>query len=471
MTSSRPSTGRDSSGFWRLALSLCATLALAAGALGVVGARRPPAQVSASIAAERAVAVGGQQLVLKGRQPLVEVSPDQVEVIPATPFTVTTSDSQLTLTFPQPLPYGTDYTVVVRGVTSRHTGISTDWGHTFATPDYAVYSLVSRGPSRFGAEDRVTRTTVDGSEPVTVLAAPGLEEYAVTAGTVVAIARTGDIETELVATVAADADVMRLETPPGTSQSRLRGSAEHGLVGYTVSGQAPERNYDRALFLQDVADPSTTPHEVTAAGGGPLPVVDWAFIPGTRSLVLQDDTGQVFLTGVEPGSGLVPLGSHEHLLGFLPGTTTLVVVTGNDEALLDLAAGTTTPLPEPGDAGATDILAGKRTMIGPSEWVQQFDDITMVGEVATITSRLVHTRAGSETTVATVPPDLGRLLDSGVSANGQFAWVEILTAGAPAEDLTSGATDNSVTVLIDLATGESLAAVPGAEPLWVTGGP
>ena len=193
MTSSRPSTGRDSSGFWRLALSLCATLALAAGALGVVGARRPPAQVSASIAAEQAVAVGGQQLVLKGRQPLVEVSPDQVEVIPATPFTVTTSDSQLTLTFPQPLPYGTAYTVVVRGVTSRHTGISTDWGHTFATPDYAVYSLVSRGPSRFGAEDRVTRTTVDGSEPVTVLAAPGREEYAVTAGTVVAIARTGDI--------------------------------------------------------------------------------------------------------------------------------------------------------------------------------------------------------------------------------------------------------------------------------------
>lgn len=471
MTTSGAPAGRSASNFWRLALSLCATLAVAAAALGVASARRPPDLSQATVAVDRAVVAGGQQLVLAGRQPLLDVTPDQVEVTPAVPFTVTTAETRVTVRFTAPLPYQTDYTVHVRGVTSRHTGIATDWTHTFSTPAYAVYSLVSRGPSRFGAADRVTRSAPDGSEPVTVLAAPGLEGFTVAAGIVVAISRTGDVRTDLIASAGPDADVMRLETPPGTSLALLRGSAEHGLVGYTVSGQdaTGERTYDSALFLQDVADLASAPREVTAADGSPLQVVDWAFIPGTRSLVLQDDTSQVFLTGVEPGASLVPLGSHEYLLGFLPGTTTLVVLSGTDEAMLDLASGTTTALPPPGDAGRTDVLAGKRTMITPTQWVQQFDDITMVGDVASITSRLVHTRDGVETTVATVPPDLGRLLDSGVSANGQFAWVQLLTAAAPAEDLTSGATDNSVTVVIDLATGESLLAAPGADPLWVTG--
>lgn len=466
-----PGTSRSAAGFWRLALSLCATLVLAAGSLAVVSARRAPDLVEATIAADRAVSAGGEQLVLRGRQPLLEVAPEQVDVVPAAPFTVSTRDTQVVLRFTAPLSYRTDYTVTVRGVTSRHTGISTEWRHSFSTPGYGVYSLVSRGPGRMGAEDRVVRTAPETGESVTMLAAPGLEAFTVVAGTVVALQRTADIETALIGSVGPEADVMRLETPPGTTLDLLRGSPEHGLVGYTVTGQdaAGERSYDSALFLQDLRDPSAAPHEVTAADGRPLIVLDWAFIPGTRSLVLQDEASQVYLTGVDPGSALIPLGSHDQLLGFLPGTTTLVVLSGSDEAMLDLASGTTTALPPPGDAGDTDVLAGKRTMISPTQWVQQFDDITLTAEIAAITSRLVHTRDGETSTVATVPPDLGRLLDSGVSANGQYAWIELLSPGSPPEDLTSGATDNSITVVIDLATGESLAAIPGAEPLWVTG--
>ena len=461
---------RSAAGFWRLALSLCATLALAAGSLAVASARRPPDLAEATIAVDRAVAAGGEQLVLRGRQPLLDVAAGQVEVVPAAPFTVSTRDAQVVVRFTAPLSYRTDYTVTIRDVTSRHTGIATQWQHSFTTPGYGVYSLVSRGPGRLGAEDRVVRTDPETGDPVTVLAAPGLEAFTVVAGTIVAISRTADIETALIGSAGPDADVMRLETPPGTTLDLLRGSAEHGLVGYTVTGQdtAAERAYDSTLFLQDLRDPAAAPVEVTASTGEPLIVVDWAFIPGTRSLVLQDAMSQVFLTGVDPGSPLTPLGSHDQLLGFLPATTTLVVLSGTDEAMLDLASGTTTALPPPGDAGDTDVLAGKRTMISPTEWVQQFDDITLTEEVAAITSRLVHTRDGETTTVATVPPDLGRLMDSGVSDNGQYAWIELLTPGAPAEDLTSGATDHSITVVIDLATGESLAALPGAEALWVS---
>ena len=64
----------------------------------------------------------------------------------------------------------------------------------------------------------------------------------------------------------------------------------------------------------------------------------------------------------------------------------------------------------------------------------------------------------------------GPLVEGAVAAGGtgQYAWTEFLDVMAPADDLTSGATDNAVTVIIDLATGEPLFCVPGGAPLWVT---
>ncbi|MCA0252409.1 MAG: hypothetical protein LCH76_09020 [Actinobacteria bacterium] len=461
-------TDSSARGFWTLAFGLAGALALVAGILGVMGARRGPDLVDATLAVERAVAAGGQQLVLRGRQPLDAVTADQVSITPAADFTVESRDAQVIVRLTRPLAYATDYTVTVTGLRSRHTGIHADWTYSFTTPGYAVYSLLSRGPWAFGADDRVVRTE-PGGDPVTVLATPGIEAYTVVADMVVAIAREGDLESRLVVSAGPDSELATLATPAGAAVGLLGGSPEQGLVGYTVTGEDAEgeRFYDNTLFLQDMTDLAQDPREIAAADGGELRVTDWAFIPGTRSLVLQDDSGQVFLTGVDPGSTLAPLGSHDRLLGFLPGTTTLVVLSGADESMLDLGSGKTTALPSPGDAGDTDVLAGNRTMITPAEWVQQFDDVSYADDVARITSRLEHTRDGTTSTVATVSPELGRLLESGVSSNGQYAWTEILDVSAPVDDLTSGATDHSVTAVIDLGTGESLFAVPGGHPLWV----
>ena len=464
MTSS-PSTR----GFWTLSLILVGVLAIAATALGFVGAGRGPDLVSASITLERTVVAGSQPLVLSGRQPLEEVAPEQVTITPATEFTVETRDAQIVVRFLRPLAYGTEYTVTIADVRSRHTHVSTQWQHSFATPGYAVYSLVTRGPGTFGADDQVVRTT-PGGDAVAVLATPGIEDFTVVDGAVVAVVRHSDLETQLVASAGADADLMTLETPEGTALGLLQGSAEQRMIGYTAVGAATEgeRFYDNTLFLQDMADVSQPPVEITRPDGSELIVIDWGFVPGTRSLVVQDEENQFYLKGFAPAAALTPLGSHDQLLGFLPGTPTLVVLKGTDEAMLDLALGRSTPLPPPGDAGDTDLLAGERTMISPTEWVQQFDEISYENDAAYIISRLEHTRDGNRATVATVPPDLGRLLATGVSGNGQYAWTQVLDVEAPRDDLTSGATDNTITVVIDLATGESRFAVPGAHPLWVT---
>lgn len=462
-------TTSSTRGFWTLSLTLVGVLALAAAALGFVGAGRGPELVTASITVDRTVVAGSQPLVLSGRQPLEEVTPEQVTVTPASEFTVETLDARIVVRFARPLAYGTQYTVTVADVRSRHTHVPSQWSYSFTTPGYAAYSLLTRGPGTFGADDQVVRTLPDGTT-LPVLETPGIEDYTVVDGAVVAVVRHSDLETRLVASAGADADLMTLETPEGTALGLLQGSAEQRMIGYTAVGAAAEgeRFYDNTLFLQDMADVSQPPVEITRPDGSDLIVIDWGFVPGTRSLVVQDEENQFYLKGFAPAAALTPLGSHDRLLGFLPGTPTLVVLKGTDEAMLDLALGRSTPLPPPGDAGDTDLLAGERTMISPTEWVQQFDAISYADDAAYIVSRVEHTRDGERQVVATVPPDLGRLLATGVSGNGQYAWAQVLNVDAPRDDLTSGATDNSTTVVIDLATGESVFAVPGAHPLWVT---
>jgi len=87
-------TDSSARGFWTLAFGLAGALALVAGILGVMGARRGPDLVDATLAVERAVAAGGQQLVLRGRQPLDAVTADQVSITPAADFTVESRDAR-----------------------------------------------------------------------------------------------------------------------------------------------------------------------------------------------------------------------------------------------------------------------------------------------------------------------------------------------------------------------------------------
>lgn len=68
-----------------------------------------------------------------------------------------------------------------------------------------------------------------------------------------------------------------------------------------------------------MTDPTRPAREVTLPDRSDLRVIDWSFVPGTGSLVLPDHEGQFFLTRLEAGSALTPLGSHDQLLGLLPG--------------------------------------------------------------------------------------------------------------------------------------------------------
>ncbi|MEA5118609.1 MAG: hypothetical protein VB036_13490 [Propionicimonas sp.] len=454
--------------FWLLALTVCLALALTAGGLTVANATRGPELTDATVAADRAVVTGGERLVLRGRQPLDEVDAAQVEITPSAPFTVETKDAEVVIRFSRPLAYATAYTVRVGEVRSRHTGVASDWTYSFTTPGYSLYSLVGLGPWGYGEADQVIRTDPATGQPTPVLTGTGIESFTVVAGVTVALSREPDA-VHLIGSAPSGSGQFEFSVPDGVDVGLLQGSTEQPLIGYTLTGEdtASGRSYDNALFLRDVTDPAQPAREIGGQGGTELRVTDWAFIPGTQSLVVEDDAQQFYLTSTAEGASLVPLGNHDQLIGFLPGSTSLVVLDKSEEMILDLVTGTSTPLPQATDDPA-DEYSGKRTMITPSEWIQQVDDLTETADEVTVTSRITHTRDGVTTDVTSIGAEFGRLLDTGVSANGQYAWAEVLDPGAPADDLTSGATDKLSTFLFDLTTGHPVAVVPGGRVLWVS---
>ena len=449
--------------FWRLGLIICASLALLAAALGGVGVLRGPALARATFAVDRAVATAGTRLVLTSRQPLREVAAGQVTITPTVPFTVETRESALTIRFSAPLAYGTDYTVEVTGVRSQFTDQAADWRHNFATPPATVYSLVAHASDAAAPDDSIV-TGEKGSE-LEVLSAPGIAEYTATKNHVVAISRVNDQSSDLVAVRRVDEAPVAVQVPKVPALALLRASWDGSRFGYTANGtdSASGTNHDNTLFVQD-DDLGTAPVEITN-GGTPLAVQEWLFVPGVAALVALSIQGQAYLIYLDSDAPGIALGSLAQLVGFLPGTTSLVAEASGKEVLIDLAGGTTSPIAPAVDA-AGDNLAGRRTLLGTDDYVAEYNQVQRSDGEQGIVTRLTRVTGGRMTVLAELGPELGQVLDSGTSRNGEFVWAVVLPPDAPLEDLTSGASDHAITLIYDLASGENVARLPGSTPVW-----
>ncbi len=452
--------------FWRLSLAVCSILAFAAATLGAIGLSRGPELAGATFAADRAVAVAGERLVLRSRQPISEVAPSQVEVRPQAPFTIETADQALAVRFTAPLAYGTTYQLVVRDVRSRQTERTSDWSYSFATPAAELYTLVARRTTTAPDElDEVLLTA--GDQQRQILTASGIDEYVVTRGHVVAISHPDDTSSTLFAAPrTAGGGQTELAAPSAPALGLLRASPEGDRFGYTATGTGTKegREFDNALFIQDATDLSRPPVEVTASGR-PLAVQDWLFVPGVAAVLTLDLQRQAAVTYLNGNAAPVPLGSYDQLVGFLPGTTTLLAMSKGQAQLLDLSTGETTTVPPTTDPAA-DEFAGRRTLISPDDYVQELNQLDRSTEGTRVSSQLARISGGQALTLLDLQPEEGQLLDSGVSPNGQFGWATVLGATAPTEDLTSGASEHATTLIFDLNTGAQVTAAPGGAPTW-----
>lgn len=458
---SESSQARGRVRFWRTSLILCAVLAVVAVGLGAAGVMRPPSLASASIAADRAVGASGERLVLKSRLPVVPVEAEQITVRPAVPFTVQTSDSSVTLRFTAPLSYDTTYQVAVDSVRSQYTNTTADWSYSFSTPPVTLYSLIAhRGDE--ARDDTVVSN--DQGRTSTLITAPSIESYVATRQFVVAVSNADPDSSALVAVDRTTGGSVPVATPGAGLVTELNAAPDGGRFGYVFTTTDGDSNYQSALLVADPADLAAPPVEVTASGQ-PLAVREWLFVPGVDAVVVVTPQEQAFLVYLDGGTPPVPLGPIGQLIGFLPGSATLMAEGGGKQLLLDLASGLNADIPNTPDPDKR-TFAGRRSFRAVGDYLVEFNTFTKRAGGTGVTTRLAHvTRAGT-TDLFTLPDNQGQVLNSGLSPNGQFAWAVVLDPDAPIDDLSSGASDHATTWIYDLATGEQVARIPGSLPVW-----
>lgn len=458
--------------FWVGAIVLCLVLAVVSIGLAVAAVVQGPALTGATIDTRRAVALSGTRLRLQSRQPLATVSASQVTVSPATPFTISTSTSTLSVRFTDPLLYATRYTVKVSHATSRDTGVSGDWTYSFTTPPATLYTLMAyRDDAAAGTLDAVQKVTNASETPAKVtpaLTASSITQFAVAGTTVVALSSPTGKAPTLVSTQATTStasgkgdSVESIGT--GAEVSMLQ--ADSGRVGYVTDGKtASGAVFANALFVHDLSKPDGAPVQISDS----YSVQDWRFVPNVAAVAVLTSTGRAYLVYLDSGTQPVPLGSFAQFIGFVPGTTVLAVMDANGEKLLDLTTGTSRTAAASMGGSVTDV-PGRRTDITTDSYLMELNHIDYTAGNTLITTRLTHVVKAAMTTLASVPPSQGEVMGSGVSPNRQFAWMTVLSASAPVDDLSSGATDHQITYVYDLATGKQVAQVTGGSPTWVVG--
>jgi hypothetical protein len=258
---------------------------------------------------------------------------------------------------------------------------------------------------------------------------------------------------------------------PGVVRS-IGASTTHPLVafvhdGVTLPGGA-EPAYRETLFTLDVSGEAAAPEPVLGLDGSPMRVMDWRFVPGTTSLVVQDVDGALFVADALGLAPPTPLGSAAEVRGFVPGTRLLIVADPDRGRIIDLETGEERPndlpvaeLPDQAYPGAvTQLDAEGRHLV--SVLLLGEDD---AGEASSESLLAMVDDAGTTLSYATGPSS--QLLEYCVAPNGRVAAVETVGLDARADGYpVDQSYVDRLTTVIDLATGDVLLTQPGGSSDW-----
>ncbi|TXK19413.1 hypothetical protein [Homoserinibacter sp. GY 40078] len=438
-------------------------LALAATGLGAAGAAQGPRLASGSVNAEAAVSRPAGRIVLDANQPIDDVAASDVTITPSAGFEVTQDGAAVTVRLTGMLDYAQDYTVEV-AARSASTGAPGVLRFSFTTPGADVLAL-QRGAGADGG-DRVVRTSLAGSAEVeTVFEAPRIQEYALLGRVLVAVVLDADDTPSLVTVDTTNGLVGEVAVGEADGIREVHASPNALLVGFLVDRQTDE-GLVSTLAVYDPTDGSGVIREIADADGVPLAARDWAFVPGTGSLVVQTTDRQLYLVDAVAGTEPSPLGSHSELRGFLPGTTTLVVADPDGGTLLDLAAGTSTPLELPTAEVDPHLTLGTVLMLGPDSYVQLLTDPYDSGAIPAL-SALVRVDAKGTSPLyapATATSRIGRVC---LSPNAQYLAVEVIPGGSGSDlyPAVPGYPDTTI-YFVDARDGSTSRGVVGMLPDW-----
>ena len=461
-TSSDPTSSDPRSGsFRRLVTIVIVALVVLCGALFAVAAVQGPRL--SSVVEDLGAAT--PQLRLTANQGVAPIDPDQVVIEPAVAFTVDTSASLITVSFPQGLAYATDYRLTIDGVHNPIRDTTAAFGHEFSTGSASVLYLDRAEPGS-GEADRVYSAGVGGGERSVVYSAERILEIARVGGLLAVSTATGEGTSDL-HLVDLDSGAEETVILPGDGLvSQLRSSASGQTLGFafTEAGESLDKRYLRSLFTIDLTRGRDLV-EATALDGSPVHVLDWQFQPrgeGFLSLGVDRSLLRFDASGAPP----TPLGEALTLGRITSDGSSVTLSDAFGFIELDLTTLEEQRLELSPVAGAAPF---------PSEIARLSDGrllahAVLYDEASGAFDDLILLDDGSAATeLVGIGGDTSEVRSFTVTSNGQYAVLQVTpnVAAGRSDGYPVAPTPTTVTtVLVDLSTGGVVASFDGMNLLW-----
>jgi hypothetical protein len=430
-------------------------LLLAAVGLTVANARQGPQLLDTQVNPKATVESAGERLILRVDQTVAKPTADQVTVTPHVAVETSSDRAAVILRFANSLRYATTYQIVAE-VRSATTGASSTLRYSFRTPDVVYYALQhAASNAEDDAPDQIVRGFIGSTELWVVRSQPRIEQFAI-ADPAIAVVTSDAAEAGALAVGPVDGSEPTKTVADNSDISQLKSSGSSGLFGFVLT-RLSDSDLTRGgeLHLYDPAAGKL----ITVPGfdGKPMEPLDWAFVPGTTSVVVQTVESSFYLIDPLNGSPTQLLGGHSRMHGFVPGSTTLIVDDNGDFKAIDLATGSASALPAIGSPESADI----------HQLLPLGADGGYLGLLATESGAqsVVVINDGTVRQIYEEEPDAaGGIQRACLSPNGQYLALAKFPRDAATNPDSSGSATR--TEFVDVATGQVEQDVAGSDINW-----
>jgi hypothetical protein len=443
-TARRPVAHRFHRRFTAVVLVLVVVAALAA----VVGSQQGPRLRSVAYDATDLVTRPAQRVILTANQAVKRVAPEDVQVRPAAPHTVTSSGNTVAIEFTGPLAYDRDYTVTVRDVRAPGQPATADLRTTIRTGSTDVLAIVHDAGG-----DRIVRRSLDAGGTRTVYRGKGIVEFARLARSLVVLSDVdGGSAVDVVPLAGGVQDdatpVEHIQLPSSRGTAKALHAADDGSsFGFVYADTSSGQSEDVGLYVVDLTG-THLPEPVGAdgkasVGATPLSVSQWAYVPRTESALVRTGTDDLLLVDMGGRNDLVRLGSATYLHGFVGSGTTAVVETGTGIVRLDLTNGRRTALTAPAASTEAPYL-GRIAPLTDDTYLRLVGDVRTDG---TLAARIVRVDGDRASRLPVTVPEDASVTAVCPSPNSQFVAVAMRSADSvliSVVDARSGALEASL---------------------------
>ena len=462
------SPGVSGGDFFRRALTatVVSLIAVCAVLVALSFVQGPKLQ-SAIVDPERVVTAPSQQLRLFANQALSEVDPEQVEIFPAAPFTVSVENDIIQIQFTGLLSFDTDYTVAVTGVTSRYQDREAEFRHEFTTATGAFTYLDRADPAQPGQRDRIVSIGVSGDTRESIFEAERIQDFAMFPGAVAVVTVDEDGAGSLSVVSLADGAVKSLGVPRNVTIDAIGSGPDSGILAFTVTSLDRDASeYTGTLFTVDLEGPPDAA-PVPDLDGAPLEVLDWSFFPTGGAAVARTVDDTILQLDLAGGAPATPLGSYTDLISVAPDGTEIVVADIYGAIALSLATGDERRLPTPPIDGIP-TFGGEIELLGDAQGLLQQVAI-LDEETGRFASFVVFTDGEIVRILYESPDGQGSIEGFTVSPNGQYVAITVIpnvSTSVPDGYAVDPRSTSISSVVVDIATGAIVRSVDGFGVEW-----